>query len=106
MLQLCRFFVCFNFCFCLPLLLFDFLTLFLFSKPTCGSDIKARFVINYTKIVPRAVKQASVLERVKSTCFHILFVCQAGSRCSKGIVIFQTGTQVNDLCHGLGYAKT
>ena len=68
----------------------------LFSKPVCGGDIEAQFGINFTKMVasvslPKAVKQASILERVKSTCFHIWFVRQARSRCSKGMVILPTG---------------
>ena len=72
----------------------------LFSEAICGSDIKARFLINFIKIVslvllPRAVKQGSVLERDKSTSFHISFVFHDWSRCSKGIVILQIGTMAH-----------
>ena len=61
----------------------------LFSKPICGSNIKACFGINYIKIVScvlllRAVKQTSVLERVKSMCFHIRLFVKSGRGAPRG----------------------
>ena len=98
MLSLLSLFLTFILCNCL---LFN---IRLFSKLVGGGDIKAPFLeINIPRIVssvlpPTWVNQASVPES-NSTCFHISFVCQTWSRCSEGIVIFQSGTakQYNSL---------
>ena len=84
-----------------------------FSKPICGSEYQGpmwnRLYQDCVRVsLPRGVKQASVLEKVKSMCFHISIVCQAWSRCSKGIVTYQTSTMLKNhykRCHRQSLAQ-